>query len=59
MAKPAAKPDTVKVKPGGAIALVAPDATGYAVTAGTADQLKVANSAGGTSVTYDIIIIGA
>lgn len=34
------------------------DATGWAVTAGTGDLLKVANSAGGTSVSYDIIVIG-
>lgn len=35
------------------------DATGYAVTAGTGDVLKVLNSAGGTSVSYDIAVIGA
>lgn len=34
------------------------DATGYAVTAGTGDQLRVANSGAGTSVTYQIFIIG-
>ena len=50
--------DVVKVKPGGMFMLVAPDATGYAITAGTADLLKVANSAGGTSVTYTIVLIG-
>lgn len=50
--------DQIVVKPGGMFAIVAPDATGYAVTAGTADILKVANSSSGTSVTYDIIIIG-
>jgi hypothetical protein len=31
---------------------------GWAVTAGTGDLLKVANSGAGTSVTYNIIIIG-
>lgn len=31
---------------------------GWAVTAGTGDLLKVANSAAGTSVTYSIMIIG-
>lgn len=51
--------DTVKVRPGGVMVLVSPDATGYAVTAGTADQLKVANSGAGTPVTYDIVLIGA
>lgn len=50
--------DVVKVKPGGMFCLVAPDATGYAITAGTADLLKVANSSGGTAVTYTIVIIG-
>jgi len=50
--------DVVKVKPGGMMALVAPDNTGYAVTASTGDILKVANSSSGTSVTYTIIVIG-
>lgn len=50
--------DVVKVKPGGLVVLVAPDATGYAITATTADLLKIANSAGGTSVTYTIGILG-
>lgn len=49
---------TVKVKPGGMVAFVAPDVNGLAVTATTADMLTVTNSAGGTSVTYTIIIIG-
>jgi hypothetical protein len=48
---------TVAVPPGGALLLAAPKA-GWAVTAGTVDLLKVANSAGGTSVTYDIVILG-
>lgn len=51
--------DKVSLRPGAYLLLVAPDATGYAVTADTADQLKIANSAGSTSVTYDIILIGA
>jgi hypothetical protein len=49
---------TLKVKPGGLVMLVAPDATGYAVTDSTADLLHVANSAGGTSVDYDILVLG-
>ncbi|MEU0671360.1 hypothetical protein ABZ330_00410 [Streptomyces sp. NPDC006172] len=52
---------TVTLRPGAFIAVgtgVA-DPTGYAVTAGTGDLLKVANSGAGTSVTYDIHIIGA
>lgn len=50
---------TVTVRPGGLLLLVAPDATAYAVTAATADLLKVANSAGGTSVTYDVVLLGS
>jgi hypothetical protein len=49
--------DVVKIKPGGLILLVAPDAAGYAITAGTGDLLKIANGAGGTSVTYTIAIL--
>lgn len=50
--------DVVVVRPGGLFLLTAPDATGLAVTATTADLLKIANSSSGTSVTYDICIIG-
>jgi hypothetical protein len=52
---------TVTLRPGAFIAVGtgAADATGYAVTAATADLLKIANSGAGTSVTYDIHIIGA
>lgn len=48
--------DTIKVGPKGAHLLHRPDATGYVVTAGTGDVLKV--TASGT-VEYDIVIIGA
>ena len=48
--------DVVKVTPGGLFMLVSD--TGYAVTASTADILKVANGGSGTSVTYDIVIVG-
>jgi hypothetical protein len=51
--------DTIVVRPGGTFCLTAPDATAYAVTATTGDMLTVTNSAGGTGVTYDIILIGA
>ena len=51
--------DKVKVKPGGLIAAVAPDANGYAATAGTADLLHIANGGAGTAVSYKIIVIGA
>ena len=50
--------DIVTVHPGGMMMVVAPDATGFAVTASTGDLLKVANSSSGTGVTYDIIIVG-
>lgn len=49
---------TLSVRPGGLEVLMAPDATGYAVTAGTGDILRIANSAGGSSVVYDIVLIG-
>jgi hypothetical protein len=51
---------TVTVRPGGFLALCAgdADATGYTVTAATADLLRVANSGSGTPVTYDIIVVG-
>lgn len=51
--------DIITVRPGGLLLVVARDATAYAVTAGTGDLLRIANSAGGTSVTYDIVIIGS
>lgn len=50
--------DIIVIRPGGMFAAIAPDATGYAVTATTADIIKIANSAGSTSVTYDIVLIG-
>ncbi|MFD0347335.1 hypothetical protein ACFQ0M_17265 [Kitasatospora aburaviensis] len=50
--------DKVSVRPGGVLALFCTDATGYAVTAATGDLLRVANSGSGTSVTYDITVIG-
>jgi hypothetical protein len=50
--------DTIALKPGGLLMIVDPSAAGYAVTAGTGDILKIANSAAGTAVTYTIEIIG-
>lgn len=50
---------TVNVKPGGYLAMFAPDAVGWPVTAGTGDLLRVTNGGAGTSVGYDIMIIGA
>ena len=50
--------DTLVVRPGGCIALIAPDAVGYDVTATTADLIKIANSGAGTGVNYTIVIVG-
>ncbi|MDX3637680.1 hypothetical protein PV728_47420 [Streptomyces europaeiscabiei] len=52
---------TITLRPGSSFGAMtgSADATGWAVTAGTGDLLKIANSAGSTSVTYDIVIIGA
>lgn len=51
---------TVTLRPGAAAMFVAgsADATGWTVTAGTGDLLRLANSAAGTSVDYTIGIIG-
>lgn len=51
--------DGLAVRPGGAFLLMCPDATGIAVAAGTADLLTITNSAGSTSVTFTITVIGA
>jgi len=50
--------DVLVVKPGGMIAVYDPSAGGYGVTNSSADVLQINNSAGGTGVTYDIIIFG-
>lgn len=47
---------TYAIKPGEYFLAVS--ASGWPVTAATADLLKLANGAGGTSVDYDIVIIG-
>lgn len=51
--------DGLVVRPGGIFAWFAQDATGIAVTAGSSDILNIANGGAGTSVTYDIVVIGA
>ncbi|WP_433225605.1 hypothetical protein [Actinomadura formosensis] len=51
--------DKVNVRPGGLLALLAPDATAYPVGAGASDLLRFGNGGGGTPVTYDVVIIGA
>lgn len=50
---------TVTLRPGAFLLVGGPDATGYTVTAATADLLHVANSGAGTSVNYDVVILGA
>lgn len=49
---------TVSIKPGGCFQLADPSLAGITVTNTTGDIIQVANSAGSTSVTYDIIIVG-
>ena len=49
--------DYIVIPAGGLFAISAPDATGFAVTAGTGDLLKINNTDGSTA-TYDIVIIG-
>jgi len=51
--------DRIRVPPGGRIELVNPTANGWAVTAATADLLRVTNSSGGGSAVYKIEILGA
>lgn len=48
--------DILVLKPGASLLLMCD--TGYAVTAGTGDLLKIANSGSGTGVTYTIVLIG-
>ena len=54
----AAAADFVSVHPGGCLTLTNPVLAGYAVTNATGDIVQVANGGAGTSVTYDIIMIG-
>jgi hypothetical protein len=48
---------SLTLQPGELLMKITPSAAGYAVTAATADLLRVVNAAG-ASATYDIIIIG-
>ena len=52
--------DGIALRPGAAFAWVSgsADATGVAVTAGTGDLITVTNSAGTTSVTYTVVVLG-
>ena len=51
--------DKVKIPAGGMFQVADAGATGWVVTAGTGDILKVENDDGAEAGTYDIIIIGA
>lgn len=51
--------DGIGILPGGMFAWVAPTAAGVTVTAGTGDLLTFTNSSSGSSVTYDVVIIGS
>lgn len=50
--------DKIVVRPGGLLLLANRDTTGYTVTASTGDLLRIANSGSGSTVTYDIAVIG-
>jgi hypothetical protein len=50
--------DGIAIPPGGAFLWTCPADAKVTVTAGTGDLLTVTNSAAGTSVTYDVAIIG-
>jgi hypothetical protein len=51
--------DGFDIPPGGTALFVGPASAGLAtVTAGTGDLINVANSSSGTSVTYDVIVLG-
>lgn len=54
----AAAGDAIPVTPGGMLLWASPDDGKVAVTAGTGDLITITNSAAGTSVTYDVVIIG-
>lgn len=50
--------DGIALKPGAWVAWFDPSANGATVTAGTGDLITFTNSAGGTSVTYDVFLLG-
>lgn len=51
--------DGIALAPGDLLLWASQTAAGKAVTASTGDLINIANSAGSTSVTYTVIIIGA
>jgi hypothetical protein len=50
---------TMSLPPGGLLFILRPDAAGAVVTAATGDIIQVANAGAGTSVTYDIVVLGS
>lgn len=55
----AADPATIKVRPGGAVLLMAPGAVGYAPVAGTGDVITMTNAHATVAATFSILIIGS
>lgn len=53
------KTTTTTIAPGGMAIFVDPSAAGYAVTAGTGDIVQAANGGAGSTVEYDVLIVGA
>jgi hypothetical protein len=53
-----AQGDGLDVYPGGTFMWIAPGTSVVTVTAGTGDLLTITNSSSGSSVTYDVVIIG-
>lgn len=50
---------TITLKPGAAFFICDPGATAWAVSAGSTDLLRIANSGAGSTVNYSIVIVGA
>jgi hypothetical protein len=50
--------DGIDVYPGGTFMWIAPGTSVVTVTASTGDLLNIANSGSGSTVTYDVVIIG-
>lgn len=49
---------SVAVAPGGIFAIANPSAAGFAITAGTADLLRIATAATAGTYTFDVVVIG-
>jgi hypothetical protein len=50
---------TIKLRPGGSIALIGPDATGYAIGAGATDLLQIGNDDTSATASYSIFVMGS